>query len=254
MTVSFKASQYQPQPMALQGRTVLVTGASSGIGRAVALAYAELGAQLIITSRTVSALEQLHDQICDQQLLAPSILPVDLKGLDQENSQMIADRIGDQYGQLNGLVHCAGILGPRTNLAQYDYQQWQEVMHVNVSSQFLLSQSLLPLMQAGDHSSLIFTSSSVGRVGRAHWGAYSVSKFATEAMVQIWAQELDQTSTLRVNCVNPGSVATGMRASAYPAEDASKLKRPEQVTATYLYLMCSDSNGLSGQSLDAQPI
>jgi len=125
-------------------------------------------------------------------------------------------------------------------------------MQVNVTAQFLMTKSLLPLLEKADHASIIFTSSGVGRVGKPFWGAYAVSKFATEGLCQVLANELDGASNIRVNCINPGATRTRMRAAAYPAENPASVKTPQEIMPTYLYLMGDDSLGVTGQSLDAQ--
>ncbi|MDH3751286.1 MAG: SDR family NAD(P)-dependent oxidoreductase, partial [Gammaproteobacteria bacterium] len=153
--------------------------------------------------------------------------------------------------RLDGLVLNASIIGDRFSIEQYDAAKWQQVMHVNVTSAFALSQVCLPLLKRSKDASVIFTSSSVGRVGRAFWGAYAVSKFATEGLSQVLADEHRQ-SNLRVNCINPGATRTNMRLEAFPGEDRDALKRPEDILPTYLYLLGPDSRDMTGQSLDAQ--
>ena len=137
-------------------------------------------------------------------------------------------------------------------LEQYSYESWKNVLKVNLDASFLLTKNLIPLIKKSDNGSIIFTSSGVGRKGRAYWGAYSISKFATEAMMQILSEELQNTSSIRVNCINPGAVRTKMRESAYPAEDPSKNPTAEMIMKLYLYLMSDMSLGINGQSLDAQ--
>ena len=163
----------------------------------------------------------------------------------------LADSLANEFGQLDGLVHNAGLLGEKFTVEQYDAALWQQVMHVNVTAAFALTQVCLPLLRASEDASLIFTSSGVGRRGRAFWGAYAVSKFATEGLMQVLADE-HKHEHIRVNCVNPGPTRTRMRQAAYPGEDPETLKRPEEILATYVYLLGSDSRGVTGESLDAQ--
>jgi len=148
-------------------------------------------------------------------------------------------------------VHNAGILGQRLSIEQYDVAEWQRVVHLNLTVPFVLTQALLPLLRHSSDPSIIFTSSGVGRVGKAFWGAYSVSKFGTEALSQILADE-NRHTPLRVNCINPGPVRTKMRLAAYPAEDRDALKRPEDIMASYVYLLGPDSQGVTGESIDVQ--
>jgi len=236
----------------LRARVILITGASDGIGRALAVHSAELGAQVILHGRNVQKLEKVYDQI---EALAdaprPSIAVVDLSSAGSNAYRSLAENVEQEYGRLDGLVHNAGILGDRFSIEQYDIAQWQRVMHVNVTAALALTQVCLPMLNAAQDPSIIFTSSGVGRTGRAYWGAYAVSKFATEGLSQVLADE-QRHGKIRVNCVNPGPTRTRMRLAAYPAEDRDALRGPEDVLGTYIYLLGPDSKGVTGQSLDAQ--
>ncbi len=236
----------------LRERIILITGASDGIGRALALHAASLGAQIILHGRNVGKLEKVYDEIESIDAAPrPSIAMMDLASADANSYQTLAASLSEEFGRLDGLVHNAGILGERYSIEQYDAILWQQVMHVNVTAAFALTQVCLPMLQAAADPSIIFTSSGVGRVGKAFWGAYAVSKFATEGLAQVLANE-HRHDKLRVNCINPGATRTSMRLAAYPAEDRDKLKRPEEILAIYIYLLGPDSKGLTGESLDAQ--
>jgi NAD(P)-dependent dehydrogenase (short-subunit alcohol dehydrogenase family) len=236
----------------LRNRIILVTGASDGIGRALALEAAKLGAQLILHGRSVSKLEKVYDEIeAMEDAARPSIAVMDLATADSTAYKSLAESLEQEFGRLDGLVLNASILGDRFSIEQYDAAMWQQVMHVNVTSAFALTQVCLPMLKKSDDASIIFTSSGVGRSGRAFWGAYSVSKFATEGLSQVLADEHRQ-GNLRVNCINPGATRTNMRLEAFPAEDRDALKTPEDILPTYVYLLGPDSKGITGQSLDAQ--
>ena len=236
----------------LDKRIVLVTGASDGIGKALAVHIAGLGAQVILHGRNTKKLESVYDQITNlKEAPRPSIAVLDLATADGDAYSSLINSIEQDFGRLDGLVHNAGILGQRLSIEQYEVADWQRVMHVNLTVPFLLTQALLPLLRQSPDPSIIFTSSGVGRVGKAFWGAYSVSKFGTEALSQILADE-NRHTPLRVNCINPGPTRTGMRLAAYPAEDRDALKRPEDILATYVYLLGPDSKDVTGQSLDVQ--
>lgn len=236
----------------LDERIILITGASDGIGRALALRAAALGAQVILHGRNVKKLEGVYDEITAlPDARRPSIAVMDLAVADSEAYKSLASSLAEEFGRLDGLVQNAGMLGERYSIEQYDAALWQRVMHVNVTAAFAITQVCLPLLGAAPDPSLIFTSSGVGRTGKAFWGAYAVSKFATEGLAQVLADE-HRHGKLRVNCINPGATRTDMRLAAYPAEDRDKLKRPEEILATYLYLLGPDSKGVTGQSLDAQ--
>jgi NAD(P)-dependent dehydrogenase (short-subunit alcohol dehydrogenase family) len=236
----------------LKNRIVMVTGASDGIGKALAVHIAGLGAQVVLHGRNTKKLESVYDQITNlKDAPRPSIAVLDLATADSDAYSSLVNSIEQEFGRLDGLVHNAGILGQRLSIEQYEIADWQRVMHVNLTVPFVLTQALLPLLRQSTDPSIIFTSSGVGRVGKAFWGAYSVSKFGTEALSQILADE-NRHTPLRVNCINPGPVRTNMRLAAYPAEDRDALKRPEDIMATYVYLLGPDSHGVTGESLDVQ--
>jgi NAD(P)-dependent dehydrogenase (short-subunit alcohol dehydrogenase family) len=234
----------------LRDRIIMITGASDGIGREIALHAAAHGAQVVLHGRNVAKLEAVYDEIERLEDAArPSIAVMDLATADSEAYESLAQSLGEEFGRLDGLVNNAGILGERFSIEQYDPAMWQQVMHVNVTAAFVLTQVCLPLLHRADDASIIFTSSGVGRVGKAFWGAYAVSKFATEGLSQVLASEQVR---MRVNCINPGPVRTDMRAAAYPAEDRDALKTAVEIMPTYMYLLGPDSKGVTGQSLDAQ--
>ena len=242
---------YQAATDALRDKIILVTGAGDGIGRVAALTYAEHGASVILLGRTVSKLEAVYDEIEQLGGATPAIIPLDMKGATETHYRDMAATIVDQFGRLDGLLHNASLLGVLSPFDKIDLPTWDDIMKVNVTAQFMMTKALLPALLAAKHPSVVFTSSGVGRQGRAHWGPYAVSKFATEGMAQVLADEYEN-SHLRVNVINPGATNTAMRSRAYPAEDKSTLKTPAQIMNVYLYLMSDDSIGSTGKSLDAQ--
>jgi NAD(P)-dependent dehydrogenase (short-subunit alcohol dehydrogenase family) len=236
----------------LRNRIILITGSSDGIGKALALRAAALGAQVILHGRSVAKLEKVYDAIEEiPDAPRPSIAVLDLESANAQSYETLANSIADEFGRLDGLVHNASILGDRYSIEQYDAVTWQKVMHVNVTAAFALTQVMMPLLKESEDPSVIFTSSGVARTGKAFWGAYAVSKFATEGLSQVLADE-HRHGALRSNCVNPGATRTNMRLAAYPAEDRDQLKRPEEILAPYIYLLGPDSKGVTGQSFDAQ--
>ncbi|MFM7948077.1 YciK family oxidoreductase [Hafnia paralvei] len=243
---------YQPQPELLHNRIILVTGAGDGIGREAALTYARHGAQLILLGRTLSKLQAVKQEIHQLGLAPAATVEFDLLTAAPSDYQKLADELAAAYPYLDGVLNNAGLLGTINPLAEQDYQEFCDVMQVNVNASLLLTQAVLPLLLKSPSASLIFTSSSVGRTGRAGWGAYAISKFATEGMMQVLADEYKNTH-LRVNCINPGGTRTSMRASAFPDEDPQKLKTPADIMPLYLYLMGDDSRRKTGMSFDAQP-
>lgn len=236
----------------LKDRIILITGASDGIGKALALHAADLGAQVILHGRSVPKLEQVYDAIEKiDGARRPSIAVLDLESANSGSYTTLAQSIESEFGRLDGLVHNAGMLGERYSIEQYDAVVWQKVMHVNVTATFALTQVLLPLLHESEDPSVIFTSSGVGREGKPYWGAYAVSKFATEGLSQVLASEHSQ-GKLRANCINPGATRTNMRLAAYPGEDRDLLKRPDEILAPYVFLLGPDSKGVTGESFDAQ--
>lgn len=236
----------------LAGRIILITGASDGIGRALAVHAAGHGARVILHGRNARKLESVYDEIeAIEGAPRPAIAVLDLATAGSEAYTSLADSLADEFGRLDGLVNNASILGERYSIEQYDAAMWQKVMHVNVTAAFAITQVCLPLLHRSADASIIFTSSGVGRVGKPFWGAYAVSKFATEGLSQVLASEQAHGS-IRVNCVNPGPVRTAMRRAAYPAEDRDALKTAAEILPTYLYLLGPDGKGVTGRSLDAQ--
>jgi NAD(P)-dependent dehydrogenase (short-subunit alcohol dehydrogenase family) len=241
---------YLPAQDRFKDRVVLVTGATSGIGRAVAMDLVKAGATVIAHGRNAKALEELYQEL--RQLgTEPVVAELDLERAQGDAYQQLTAQIESRYGRLDGLLHNAGMLGDMSPVEHYDIGLWQRVMHVNFNAAFILTRCMLPLLRESQDASLLFTTSGVGNRGRAYWGAYCTSKFATEGFSQILNDELEHTS-VRVNCINPGATRTKMRARAYPAEDPSTLRTPAQITSAYLYLLGPDSAGVSGQRIDAQ--
>ncbi|WP_449843689.1 YciK family oxidoreductase [Microbulbifer pacificus] len=245
-------TDYQAPADLLKDKIILVTGAGDGIGRVAAKTYAAHGATVILLGRTVPKLEAVYDEIEAAGGAKPAILPVDLAGVRWEELEFLAQGVEQEFGRLDGLLHNASLLGQRTPMANYHYSVWQQVMQVNVNAAFGLTKAMLPLLEESRSASVIFTGSGVGLKGRAYWGAYAVSKFATEGMMQVLADEVDGVSNIRVNSINPGATRTNMRAAAYPAEDPKTVATPEDIMPTYLYLMGDDSIGINGKQFNAQ--
>lgn len=242
---------FQPAKDELANKVILVTGAGDGIGKQAALCFAKHGATVILLGKTVSKLTAVYDEIVASGGAEPAIVPLDLKGATAKHYKDMAATIAAEFGQLDGVLHNAGILGVLSPFEHIDLASWQDIMQVNVTSAMLMTQALMPVLKQAPKASIVFTSSGVGRKGRAFWGPYAVSKFATEGLMQVIADEY-ANSSIRVNCINPGATRTAMRARAYPAEDSNALKTPADLMPTYMYLMSDASAGINGQSLDAQ--
>ncbi len=243
---------YSPRPDLLKGRNILVSGAGDGIGRCAALTFARHGATVLLLGRTGSKLEAVYDEIEAAGGPKPGIVEMDLASAPEQSYANLADGLAGEFEHLDGLLHNAALLGDRTPVDNAAYDTWCEVMHVNVNAQFALTRALLPLLRQSRSASVILTSSTVGRVGRAYWGAYAVSKFATEGFMQVLAQELENTSKIRVNTLNPKATNTAMRRAAYPAENPADNPSPEDIMPAYLFLMGDDSAGVTGKAFDAR--
>lgn len=241
---------YRPSAEAFADRVVLVTGATAGIGRAVARDLVQAGATVILHGRSEKALEALY-----QELRAigpePAVAVLDLERAQGPQYEALTQEIEARYGRLDGLLHNASILGDRSPIEHYDIGLWQRVLLVNLTAPFILTRCLLPLLKASSDASLLFTTSSVGRRGRAYWGAYAVSKAGTENFAEVLADELENTA-VRVNVVNPGATRTAMRKRAYPAENSTNVTPPGALTGAYLYLLGAAGREVRGQRFDLQ--
>lgn len=243
---------YCARPNLLQGRVVLVTGAGRGIGAAAAKTYAAHGATVLLLGKTEANLTEIYDEIEAAGYPQPAVIPLNMETAQPHQYDELAAMIEREFGHLDGLLHNASIIGPRTPLEQLSGENFMRVMQVNVNATFMLTSTLLPLLKLSQDASVIFTSSSVGRKGRAYWGAYGVSKFATEGLMQTLADEVDSIAPVRSNSINPGATRTSMRALAYPGENPQNNPEPQQIMPVYLYLMGPDSTGINGQAFDAQ--
>lgn len=244
-------ANYQPARNFLDGRLVVITGAANGIGRAVARACARHGAQTLLIDIDRKGLERLYDEFEREQLPPATLAPMDLQKTDETAYQQLVATLAEQYGKIDGLVHCAATLGALCPLEHYDAGNWQRVMQVNLNAAYLLTRASLGLLRASGNGSVIFTTADVARRARAYWGAYAIAGFAVEGMMQIWAQELSGERPVRVNSLDPGIVETSMRSSAYPGEDRSQLKKADAVVGLYLYLLGNDSKDITGQAITA---
>lgn len=249
---TIKPSAYQAPADLLRDRIILITGAGDGIGRAAALSCAAHGATVILLGKTIAKLEAVYDEIESAGHGQPAIYPLHLRGATAQDYDDMREALAGEFGRIDGLLHNASILGQRKSIEQTSPDNWDDVLHVNLTAPFLLTRALLPLLRNSADGSIVFTSSGVGRRGRAYWGAYAVSKFGTEGLAQVLADELVNTSAIRVNCINPGATNTSMRRNAYPAENPVNNPLPEQIMPAYLYLLGSDSKGVTGESFDAQ--
>ncbi len=225
----------------LSGRIALVTGASRGIGAAVAKRFAAEGAHLVLVARTVGALEERDDEIRGLGGQA-TLVPLDLRQFDQIDQ--LGAALYQRFGRLDVLVGNAGVLGSLSPMGHFEPKLWAEVMDVNLTANWRLIRALDPLLRQSEAGRALFTTCAAARDATPYWGAYAASKAALEAMVKIYAGEVTKTK-LRVNLVDPGIVATRLRAQGFPGEDRSTLKTPEDVTDPFVMAAAAEceSNG-----------
>jgi len=219
---------------------------------AVSLAYAQYGATVILLDKAINKLEQVYDQIEQNNYPQPAIYPMDLSGASIKDYEDLACNLENEFGRLDGILHNAALLGSLMPIAQYNLEHWSKVLQINLNAPYLLSRCCLPLLNQSSASSIIFTADDVGEKGKAYWGAYAISKAATTNLMQVMADELEENTPIRVNSINPGTIATAMRAGAYPGEDPNQLTPVETIIPSYLYLMGDDSNQVNGQMIKAQ--
>jgi NAD(P)-dependent dehydrogenase (short-subunit alcohol dehydrogenase family) len=243
---------YRPPADLLADRVILVTGAGTGIGRAAAEAFAAHRATVILLGPVQRELERLYDLIEGAGHPQPALFVLDLERADPREYPGLAATLSREFGRLDGLLHNAAALPYLSRIDDYDLEAWQQVLQVNLTAPFLLTQACLPLLRQSPDASVLFTSDTVGRRGKAYWGAYGVSKFGIEGLAQILAEELRDSSPIRVNSIDPGPVRTELRMRVYPGTDPGAWARPETIMAPYLYLMGPDSRGVTGRAFDAQ--
>ena len=242
--------QYTAAPDLLNDRVILITGAGSGIGSAVAKAYARHGATIVLLDKKIPALEQVYDDIVAEGLSTPAIYPLDLKGAIISDYDVLASSIHDNFGRLDGLVHCAASLGQIAPVLHQDPQVWLETLHINLTAPYLLTRACLALLHQQDDASIIFTTDV--HKDKAYWSGYGIGKAGIEALSRQLADELESDGRVRVNCIDPGTVKTALHARAFPGMNPSNLPVPEDVVSTYLYLMGKDSLNVNGDLIKAQ--
>ena len=231
----------------MRGKVVMVTGASQGLGRALTLAFAREGANLVINSRNADSLDPVAEEV--EAAGAAEVLAVPGDVSRTTHVEILVDAAVERFGRIDVLVNNAGLLGPRVPIAEYPEDEWRKVLEANLTGPFLLAKAVVPHMPEG--GSIVNVTSGVSIEGRPRWGAYSVSKFGVEGLTQILAAELEERG-IRVNSVDPGGMRTEMRAAAYPDEDPMTKITPEENTDVFLYLASDDSRGVTGARFKAQ--
>ena len=240
---------YTPADDLLADRVVLVTGAAAGLGRALALACAARGATVVLLDKDLKKLETVYDEIEQAGHPLAALYPLNLEGVGPAEYLELASTLDREFGRLDVLIHNAAMLGELSPMHQYDPELWARTLHVNINAPFLLNQALLGLLQRSRQGRILFVSDRAGRRGRAFWGAYGVSKFGQEGIMETLADELGTRSPVRTMSVDPGVVNTALRRQCYPGEDAAALPQPEQVAPLLLYPLGPEGHDLQGARL-----
>ena len=232
--------------MSILNKSILITGSSDGIGRSLAIEFSKLGANIILLGRNSEKLDAVYDLLDHSHVSQKHlILEADLALLSNEAAQEIFIAISQEFEVLDGIIHNAALLGTMSSLEDYDLSTWDEVMKVNLRAPFILTKTLKVMLENASLPRLIFTSSGVANKGRSFWGAYSVSKFGIKGLAEIFKDELEATTTIKVFNFDPGKTRTNMRAAAYPAEDPNTLKSPTELIDCYLWFFQEESSSSS---------
>ncbi|CAN5809831.1 YciK family oxidoreductase [soil metagenome] len=230
----------------LKDKVALVTGASQGLGKALALVYAEEGANVVINSRSEDSIRPVAEEV---EKKGAEVLAIAADVSKASDVRKLVEAAVERFGRIDVLVNNAGVLGPRVEILEFPEDEWRKVIDANLTGPYLVTKAAIPHMPQG--ASIINLVSGVSVEGRAEWGAYSVSKFGIEGLTQILAAELEERG-IRVNAVDPGGMRTDMRAAAYPEEDPATKITPEDNTEVFLYLASEESASVTGERFNAQ--
>lgn len=244
-------ADWRPAPGLFASRTVLVTGAGDGLGRATALACAHAGASVVLLGRTVAKLEKVYDEIKAAGAPEPAIYPLNLAGATWSDYARLADTVGREFGALHGLAHCAAHFKSFSPLATVEPADWLETLQVNLTAVFALTSHCLPLLEKTAGASVVFVSDARGRQGKAYSGAYGVSKFALEGLMQTWSQELESARRVRMNSLDPGPMETTLRRKGY--DRGVSAPPPDAAARALLWLLAPDSQPASGTAFALRP-
>jgi len=240
---------YAPDPDLLRDRVVLVTGASQGLGRAVALEAARCGATVALLGRKPEKLAATYDAIVDASGAQPAMVPLDLAAAGSAEYEALAQLVRKDLGRLDAIVHCAAHFVPIGPLSGQAIEQWMTLLKVNLAAPFALTRACLPLLQAAPDSSVVFVGETHGAAPLAYWGGFAVAKSALSTLAAIWAQELERKGKPRMNVFIPGPVATPQRMQSHPGEDHSRLRSAESTARALLYLVGPPGAHFNGRTV-----
>ncbi len=238
---------FVPKKDELKDKVILITGASGGLGSSAAKACASHGATIILLGKTIPKLEKTYDEIVAAGGPEPAIYPIDFNGATEEDYQQLAEIVEKEFGRLDGLLHNAAELGTPGPVANIESAIWAKTVNVNLHAPFILTRVLLPLMQKTDNASILFTTDSVARQGKAYWGSYGVTKAAAEALAHTLAEEYETSGHIRVNILSPGPIQSPIRKKVYAGENPEKLPPASSLGKQWLYLFSSASEGVTNQ-------
>lgn len=236
-------------PKCLQDKVILITGASKGIGRALALKAAEHGATVVLLSKTVKKLESVYDEIVNLGYVEPAIHPLNLANMTPDDAFTLAQSLEKMFGRCDAIIHNAGISGPITPLEHLAPHKWQEVIQLNLNVPYLLTHALLPLLKQSDAASILFTTADEAQNAKAYWSAYCASKFGVLGLAKSLHEELENNTSIRVNCINPGKVRTALRLNAYPGLDPMSFPLPETLSDYYVHLLSDAAKSIRGKEI-----
>ena len=233
-----------------KNKNILITGCSKGIGRSLTIKLSQLGVNVIMLSKNEEKMDELYDLIKKDYGTEPCIIKCDLNTLDEEKAQEILNIILKHYKCLDGIVFNAAILEKMSNIESFDLKIWQKVINVNLTSSFILSKYLIPLIQKSSSPRIIFTTSGISKKAKAFWGPYAISKAGINALADILVDELESVSNIKIFNFNPKATQTDMRAIAYPAENPSNLKKPTDLMNYYTWMLSSESGLYDGNYIE----
>lgn len=245
-------SNFKPQENCLKDKVILITGTGDGIGATAAKTFAKYGATIILLSKTEKKIVAINDEIVDAGYPQPAIITLNLENATADDYNGLAHTLEAEFGQLDGLLHNAAMFEGLSPISQFDNTLWNRIIQVNLNAPFLLSQAMIPLLNKSQSASMVFTSSGVAHQGRAYWNAYGVTKAAGDNLMEMLADELETSTPIRVNSIDPGRVRTRMRALAFPGEDPMTVPAPEYIMNNYIYLMSDESKEVNGKIISCK--